>query len=67
MHPKEFVSRHATHGRKYEGAAILEYQKLMNARQTPVVLLKCGLVVSKEMPVFTATLNGKVIDFGCTL
>ena len=67
MHPKEFVSRHATHGRKYEGAAILEYQKLMNARQTPVVVLKCGLVVSKEMPVFTATLNGKVIDFGCTL
>ena len=53
MHPKEFASRHTAHGRKYEGAAIPEYQKFTNARKTPVVhvVLRCGLVVSKEMPV----------------
>jgi len=64
MHPKEFVNRHTGHGRKYEGVAILEYQKLMNARKTPEVMPKCGLVVSKEIPVFAATPDGKVIDFG---
>lgn len=33
--------------------------------RAPVVMQKCGLVVSKEMPVFAATPDGKVIDFGC--
>ena len=58
--------RHTAHGRKYEGAAIPEYHKFINARKTPVlhVVLRCGLVVSKEMPVFAATLDEKVIDFG---
>lgn len=37
----------------------------MNARKTPVVELKCGLVISKYMPIFAATPDGKVIDFGC--
>jgi len=66
MHPKRFVSRRKAHGRKYEGAAILEYQNLMKVSKTPVVVLKCGLVVSKEIPVFAATPNGKVIDFVCS-
>lgn len=40
MHPKVFTSRHTEHGRKYEATAIHEYQKFMNARKTPVVVLK---------------------------
>ena len=66
MHPKEFTSRHTAHGRKYEKTAIHEYQKFMNARKTPVAVLKCGLVISKDMPIFAATPDGKVIDFGCS-
>ena len=38
----------------------------MNGRKTPVAVLKCGLVISKDMPVFAATPDGKVIDFGCS-
>ena len=48
IHPKEFTSRHTSHGRNFEGTAIHEYQKFMNARKTPVVVLKCGLVISKK-------------------
>ena len=46
--------------------AIHEYQKFMNGRKTPVTVLKCGLVISKDMPNFAATPDGKVIDFGCS-
>ena len=66
MHPKEFTSTHTAHGRKYEKTAIHEYQKFMNARKTPVAVLKCGLVISNDMPIFAATPDGKVIDFGCS-
>ena len=66
MHPKEFTIRHPAHGRKYEKTAIHEYQKFMNGRKTPVTVLKCGLVISKDMPNFAATPDGKVIDFGCS-
>jgi len=66
MHPNEFTSRHIAHGRKYEATAVHEYQKFMNARRTPVAVLKCGLVISKELPVLAATPDGKVIDFGCS-
>ena len=38
----------------------------MNARKTPVVILKCGLVVSNQMPVLAATPDGKGVDFGCS-
>ena len=64
MHPKEFTSRHTAHGRKYEKTAIHEYQKFMNGRKTSAAVLKCGLVISKDMPMFAATPDGKVIDFG---
>lgn len=66
MNPKEFTSRHTSHGKKYEGTAIHEYQKFMNARKTPVVVLKCGLVVSRQMPTLAATPDGKVVAFGCS-
>ena len=35
IHPKEFTSRHTSHGRKFEGTAIHEYQKFMNGRKHP--------------------------------
>ena len=47
-----------------EATATHEYQIFMTARKTPVALLKCGLVISKELPVLAATPDGKVIDFG---
>ena len=37
----------------------------MNARKTPVLVLKCGLVISNRIPVLAATPYGKVVDFGC--
>ena len=36
----------------------------MNGRKTSAAVLKCGLVISKDMPMFAATPDGKVIDFG---
>ena len=66
MSPKHFTSRHTVHGQKYEGTAIHEYQKYMTAQKTPVRVLKCGVVVSSEMPVLAASPDGKVIDFGCS-
>ena len=66
MNPKEFTSRHTSHGKRYEGTAIHEYQKFTNARKTPVAVIKGGLVVSHQMPVLAATPDGKVIDCGCS-
>ena len=40
---------------KYETTAIHEYQKFTNVWATPVPVLKCGLVISKELPIFAAT------------
>jgi len=61
MHPKEFVSRHTAHGRKYEGTTAFEYQKFINARKTLVAVLKCGCVVSKETPVFVPLMGRLLI------
>ena len=67
MNPKEFTSRHTSHGKRYEGTAIHEYQKFMNDRKTLVlVVLKCGLVVSNQRAVLAAAPDGKVVDFGCS-
>ena len=57
MHPKEFTSRQT---------ATYEYQKFMNCRKTTVAVFKCGLFISKDIPIFTAIPDGKVIDFGCS-
>ena len=46
--------------------AIHEYQKFMNCRETPIAVLKCGLVISKGVPIFAATPDVKVIDCGCS-
>lgn len=61
LHPKEFVGRHKAHGRKYERATLLEYQKFMNAMKAPVVMQKCGLVVSKKYQSLQLPLMGKLL------
>ena len=66
MNPKAFTNRHTSHGKRYEGTAIHEYQKFMNATKTLVVVLKCGFVVSNQMPVLAATPDGKVVGFECS-
>ena len=67
MYPKPFTSKHVAHGIKYEPVALQEYEKFMFNRKTPVAVLKSGLVVSKSSPVLGASLDAKVIDFGCNV
>ncbi|CAH3108009.1 unnamed protein product [Pocillopora meandrina] len=43
------------HGQKYEPVALMEYEKFMFNRRTPVKVLPCGLVVSRGCPVLGAT------------
>ena len=66
MHPKPFTSKYVAHGIKYEPIALQEYEKFMFNRKTPVAVLKSGLVVSKGFPVLGATLDAKLVDFGCS-
>lgn len=66
MHPKDFTSRHTSHGIKYEAVAIHEYMKHMNSRLMPVQVFRSGLVVYKKEPVLACSPDGKVIDPGCT-
>jgi hypothetical protein len=65
MHPKQFSSKYVEHGRKYEPVALLEYEKFMQSRKTPVQVLPCGLVILKSHPILGATPDAKVIDKGC--
>lgn len=66
IHPKAFISRHTSHGIKYEPEAIHAYMKHMNDRSMPVDVYKCDLVVSQKEPTLACTPDGKVIDPGCT-
>ena len=67
IHPKPFSSKYVAHGINYEPVGVQEYEKFMFNRKTPVAVLKSGLVVVKSFPVFGATSDAKVIDFGCSL
>lgn len=66
MHPKPFTSKYVEHGRRYEPVALLEYEKFMRNRKTPVQVLPSGLVISRSHPFIGATPDAKVIDTGCT-
>ena len=66
MHPKPFTSRHTRHGIKYEPEGVHAYMKYMNNRSIPVEIFKSGLVVYKREPVLACSLDGKVIDAGCS-
>ena len=65
MNPKNISSRNFEHGRRYEPIALMAYEKFMHNRNTPVQVLKCGLVVDKGYPILGATPDARVIDPGC--
>ena len=66
MNPTPASSKHLEHGKKFEPVALMEYEKFMFHRRTPVKVLPCGLVVSKGCPILGATPDARVVDFGCT-
>ena len=61
MHPKPFSSKYVEHGRKFEPVALLEYEKLMRSRKTPIQVLPSGLIISKSHPLLAATPDAKVV------
>ena len=65
MNPTPVSSKYLEHGQKYEPVALMEYEKFMFNRRTPVKVLPCGLVMSRECPILGATLNAQVFDLGC--
>ena len=65
MNPKPVSSKYLEHGKKYEPVALMEYEKFMFSRRTPVKVLPSGLVVSKGSPILGGTPDARVIDFGC--
>ena len=67
MHPKPLTSKYVAHGMKYEPVALMEYEKFIVNRKTPVTVLKSGFVVSEAFPVLGASPHAKVIDFGCSI
>ena len=58
-------SKYLEHGKKYEPVALMEYEKFMSRRGTPVKVLPSGFVVSLGMPIIGSTPDPRVIDFGC--
>ncbi|PFX20104.1 hypothetical protein AWC38_SpisGene15452 [Stylophora pistillata] len=64
IHPKSSSSRHIEHGLKYGPIALKEYEKIMLTRNTPVIVLKCGLVISHHMPILAGSFDARVADFG---
>ena len=62
MHPKHFTSKYVEHGKKYEPVALLEYQKFMASRKTPVQVLPSGFVISNSHPVLGASPDAKIAD-----
>jgi hypothetical protein len=65
INPKLISSKYLEHGKKYEPVALIEYQKFMFNRKTPVHVLNNGFVVSKGFPILGASPDSKVIDPGC--
>lgn len=66
LNPTPVTSKYLEHGKKFEPAALMEYEKFMFNRGTPVKVLPCGFVVSEGCPILGATPDARVVDFGCT-
>lgn len=66
INPKDIKSRALSHGLKFESVALMQYHKVMFNRKTPIQVLPCGFVVSKEYPILGASPDAKVVDKGCT-
>ena len=51
LNPTPVSSKYLEHGKKLEPVALMEYEKFMFNRRTPVKALPCGFVVSKGCPI----------------
>ena len=65
LDPKPVSSKYLDYGEKYEPVALMEYEKFMSSRRTPVKVLPSGFIVSQGMPIIGSTPDARVIDFGC--
>ena len=66
INPKNITSRVLSHGKKFESVALMQYHKGMHKRRTPVQVLPCGFVISKEYPILGVSPVARVVDPGCT-
>ena len=65
LDPKPVSSKYLAYGKKYKPMALMEYEKFIISRGTPVRVLSSGFVVSLGMPVIGLMPDARVIDFGC--
>lgn len=65
LNPKDINSKYLEHGKKYEPVALLEYEKYMYLRRTPVQVKSSGFVVSKSCCIIGASPDGNIIDRDC--
>ena len=49
----------------FESVALMEYHKVMHKRRTPVQVLPCSFVISKEYPILGVSPDARVVDPGC--
>ena len=66
INPKHITSRVLSHGKKLESVALMQYHKVMHKRRTPVQVLPCDFVISKEYPILGVSPDARVVDPGCT-
>ena len=66
MNPTPVSSKYLEHGKKFEPVALMEYEKIMFNRGTPVKVMPCAVVVSKGCPILGVIPDARVVDFGCT-
>lgn len=59
LNHKPVKSKYLEHGKKYEPVALMEYEKFMSSRRTPVKVLPSGFVVSEGIPIIGATPDAK--------
>ena len=62
---KNITSRALSHGKMFESVALMEYHKVMHKRRTPVQVLPCSFVISKEYPILGVSPDARVVDPGC--
>jgi len=66
LNPILVSSKYIKHGKKFESGALMEIEKFMFNRRTPVKVLPCGHVVSKGCPISGAPHDARVIESSCT-
>ena len=61
LNPKPVSSKYLERGKKYESVALMEYEKFMSRRGTPVKVLPSGFLVSLGMPIIGSTPDARVL------